>query len=549
MMSEPAAGLGVEDAQRGAEPADAVGPLMRGMSVIRALTEAGGAQSLPELSREVGLARATLDRVLATLESLGYVRFHRKEAVLTPRLMELGNAYLHSVRIPTLLGPLAQQLSERLDEIVTLTVTQEDGAYVVQEAVRPRKLVIVCHVGDRLPVDRCAGGVLFAATWDEQRWERYAASHACTRDDGDSRACAVEMRRRVEPAQDRGYVLDDQWLEPGLVAVGMPVYGPDGAEACTANVLSFTTRHSTAAELADAVIPALRESVRAMERALRSTPRSATKRTESPPRVHAGPGAMESFARGLAVLGAFSESQPSLSIADGSRATGLPRATVRRALITLEHLGYVRQVDGHYQPTASVLSLGYPVLTRLTLAQIAATHLEALSSSVNNSASMAVLHDDTEIVYVGRAATAARLMSVDIQIGSHLPAYATAMGRVLLAQLPVDQRTKALRAARPQPLTPQTVTDRGQLLQLLRQVEEDGYAVVDEELEIGLRSVAVPVPGHDGKTIAAINVAMHADRDTAQDITAAVLPYLRSAAQAIHQDLAIVGPFHRLSQL
>lgn len=548
-MSDPAATLGADDAERRAEPADAVGPLMRGMSVIRALTEAGGAQSLPELSREVGLARATLDRVLATLEALGYLRFHRKQAVLTPRLMELGNAYLRSVRIPALLGPLAQQLSERLDEIVTLTVTQDDGAYLVHEAVRPRKLIIVCHVGDRLPLDRCAGGVLFATTWDEQRWERYATSHLCTRDDGDGRACAEEMRRRVEAAEDRGYVLDDQWLEPGLVAIGIPVYGPDAAEACTANVLSFTTRHATAAELADAAMPALKESVRAMERTLRSTPRSTASLSEEPRGVHSGPGVMESFARGLAVLGAFDESRPSLSIADGARATGLPRATVRRALITLEHLGYVRQTAGRYQPTASVLSLGYPVLTRLTLAQIAAPHLEALSSRVDNSASMAVLHNDTEIVYVARAATATRLMSIDIQIGSRLPAYATAMGRVLLAELPADQRTKALKATRPQPLTPLTVTDRGELLSVLRQVQEDGYAMVDEELEIGLRSIAVPVRGHDGTTIAAINVAMHADRNTARDVTTAALPYMRSAAEAIHQDLAIVGPFHRLPLL
>lgn len=386
MPTDSAAGRGAESG----EPAEAVGPLIRGLDILRVLTEAGGALALSELSRESGLARSSVDRMLATLAALGYVRFHRRAVVLAPRLMELGNAYLRSVRIPALLGPLARQLSERLDEVVTVTVTNEAGAFLVHEAVRPRILVIVCHVGDRMPFDRCAGGALLAADWDDERWERYAAGHQCAQDDGDARSCAEELRRRAERARSRGWALDDQWLEPGLIAVGIPVLAPEGEYVCEVNVLSFTSRHESAAEFADAVLPALGETVHEMQDVLRTASRPPHGDRSGEVRdVPSGPGVVESLARGLRMLTVFSETRPDVSIADGARLTGLPRATVRRALITLEHLGYVTQTGGRYRPNATVLSLGYPILTRLTLAQIVTPHLEALSAWTGHSASLA----------------------------------------------------------------------------------------------------------------------------------------------------------------
>lgn len=541
MPTDSAAGPGTEPG----EPAEAVGPLIRGLDILRVLTGAGGRLALPELSRESGLARSSVDRMLATLAALGYVRFHGREVVLAPRLMELGNAYLRSVRIPALLGPLARQLSERLDEVVTLTVTNEAGAFVVHEAVRPRKLAIVCHVGDHLPFDRCAGGALYATNWDDEHWERYAAWHQCAQDHGDARACADELRRRAERARSHGWALDDQWLEPGLIAVGIPVLAPGGEPVCDVNVLSFTSRYENAAELADAVLPALRETVHDMQDALRAAFHPPAHRDKSGEvrDVPSGPGVVESLARGLTMLTVFSETRPAVSIADGARLTGLPRATVRRALITLEHLGYVTQTDGRYRPNATVLSLGYPILTRLTLAQIATPHLETLSARVGHSASLAVLHDGGEIMYVARAA-AARLTNVDIHIGSLVPAHATAMGRVLLASLPADEQGKALGAADP---TRHPVTDPGRLRALLQQVRADGYAAVDEELEVGLRSIALPVHGHDGRTLAAVNVAMHAGLRGGLHRVEEILPPMRSAVQAIEGDLATIGPFHRIA--
>lgn len=144
------------------EPEEAVGPLMRGLAVLRALTDAGRPCTPPELAAQVGLARASLDRILATLVELDFVRVDGRQVTLAPPVMRLGNAYLHALRIPALLGPIAERLSDELDEIVTLTVADDDGVHVVHESVRPRRLVIACRVGDRLPLDRCAVGAVYA---------------------------------------------------------------------------------------------------------------------------------------------------------------------------------------------------------------------------------------------------------------------------------------------------------------------------------------------------------------------------------------------------
>lgn len=531
-------------------PAEAVGPLIRGVTVLRALTDAGGREDLQELASRTGLARATLDRITTTLEALGYLRFEGREAVLAPPLMELGNAYLSAARIPELLGPRADALAEELDEMVTLTVPDRHGAHFVHLTKRDRRMLLVCAIGDRLPLDASAPGALLAATWDPAQWERHQAEHLCVRGATHTQTCTDDLRKRAATAKADGWSLDDQWLEPGLIALGVPVHAPDGNLLCVVNVVSHIGRYPSADALAEAALLPGRRAAADMEQELRkhptqpqTAPPAGTARHSGPSKSALGRDFVESLARGLNVLTAFGPGRAALKSADVARITGLPRATARRALITLDHLGYVTNQAGRYHPGAAILSLGYAPLSRLSLAQLAQPHLTALSGRLSESASLTVL-SGTEIRYVARAATT-RLMTVDIAIGAHLPAYATAMGRVLLSGLPEAERAALLTTSNRPPLTPHTVTDPDELLRLLERTADDGYALVDEELEVGLRSIAVPVHAH-GQVRAAINIAMHPNRRTVTDCIEHVLPALRTAATAIEHDLAAVGQFNRV---
>lgn len=249
--------------------------------------------------------------------------------------------------------------------------------------------------------------------------------------------------------------------------------------------------------------------------------------TSSPTRVP-GDAFVQSLARGLEVITAFDADNAEMTLSDVSRRTGLSRATCRRLLLTLVELGYVRLDGAAFTLTPQVLRLGSAYLSGIELPQIAQPHLERLSTQVGESTSAAVLDGD-DIVYVARVARR-RLMTVGITVGTRFPAHATSMGRVLLAAAGDDAIPETLDA-----LTPRTVTDRDELRALLAQVREQGYAVVDQELEPGLRSIAVPVHAPDGSVPYAINVSLSAN-SSADPL--AHLEALRSTAEAIEVDLA-----------
>ncbi|MGW2288699.1 IclR family transcriptional regulator domain-containing protein [Streptomyces phaeochromogenes] len=543
-MAAEGADSGAEKAAQESVPAEAVGPLMRGIAVVRALADGGGQEDLQELTHRTGLARATLDRIVVTLGTLGYVHVEGRTAMLAPRLMELGNAYLAAVRTPELLGPRADALAEELDEGVTLTVPDQHGAHFVYSAERDRHMGIVCSVGDRLPLDASAPGALLASTWSPTEWERHGAHHVCVRGGARAQACTDDLRERAAAARADGWSLDDQWLEAGLIALGFPVRAPDGDLVCVVNVVSHIGRYPSAEALARAALPAVRSAAADMEQQLRTRQPTPAVKGGAGPSMDAEPARpgrdfIESLARGLSVLTAFGPGRHALTNAEIARITALPRATVRRALITLDHLGYVTGRDGLYRPNAAVLSLGYAPLSRLSPAELAQPHLTALSRRLSDSASMTVL-TGSEILYVARAATA-RLMTVNATVGGRLPAYATAMGRVLLAGLAGDERAAVLASSPLTALTPHTVTDLEELLQLVERAADEGYALVDGELEVGLRSMAVPVRGQDGRVRAAINVAMHASRRSVSECVEQVLPALRAAAAGIERDLS---PLH-----
>lgn len=217
---------------------------------------------------------------------------------------------------------------------------------------------------------------------------------------------------------------------------------------------------------------------------------------------------VQSLARGLAVIRAFGADDPTLTLSEVAKKTDMSRAAARRFLLTLIDLGYMRTDGRSFELTASVLELGYAFLSGQSLPTLAAPVLDALSAELGESVSMAVL-DGTDIVYVARVHTR-RIMSVGIAVGTRFPAYATSMGRVLLAGLDDQQVAAVLARSDLRALTPKTVTDAAELLAAIRAVGRDGWASVDQELELGLRSIAVPVRSPAGAVVAAINVSLSA---------------------------------------
>jgi IclR family transcriptional regulator, pca regulon regulatory protein len=244
---------------------------------------------------------------------------------------------------------------------------------------------------------------------------------------------------------------------------------------------------------------------------------------------------VQSLERGLAVIRAFDAEHRDLGLSDVARITGLSRAAARRFLLTLVTLGYVHHVDGRFSLRPRVLELGYAYLSGLSLPEVAQPHMETLVAAVNESSSVSVL-DDTEIVYVARVPTR-RIMSITLAVGTRLPAFATSMGRVLLAELPEGELEERLARIDFRRRTPYTVADAAGLRRILDRVREEGYAAVDQELEEGLRSLAVPIRGPAGAAIAALNVSVHATRGTMAGLRRDVLPLARRAAQATEEDL------------
>ena len=244
---------------------------------------------------------------------------------------------------------------------------------------------------------------------------------------------------------------------------------------------------------------------------------------------------VQSLERGLAVIRAFGAEDPELTLSDVARRTGLTRAAARRFLLTLTDLGYVRTDGKQFALTPRVLDLGYAFLSSLTLPEVAEPHLERLAAELRESSSVSVLDGD-EIVYVARVPTS-RIMRVSINVGTRFPAYATSMGRVLLAALPGPELSAYLDRAVIEPLTARAIDNAEDLEEELARVREQGWALVDQELEEGLRSIAVPIHDAGGRTIAAANVSAHASRVSADDIRQTLLPPLLEAARRIEADL------------
>jgi IclR family pca regulon transcriptional regulator len=244
------------------------------------------------------------------------------------------------------------------------------------------------------------------------------------------------------------------------------------------------------------------------------------------------PNFMTSLARGLAVIQAFSQRRHHLTISQVSTATGLSRAAVRRCLYTLAKLGFAGSDDNrHFFLRPRILALGHSYISSMPLATAAQPVLEHISHLLHESCSIATL-DGVEIVYIARA-NVTRIMSIDLGVGSRLPAFCTSMGRAILANLPQEELESVLTRVEFKRYTERTIVSPAKLTQVLRQIRREGYSIIDQELEHGLRSMAVPIQNPSGKVVAALNIGAHAQRVSIQEMQTKFLPHLRAAAQEL----------------
>ena len=244
---------------------------------------------------------------------------------------------------------------------------------------------------------------------------------------------------------------------------------------------------------------------------------------------------IQSLERGLAVIRAFGAEHPKLSLSEVAASTGLSRAAARRFLHTLVNLGYMRADGSQFSLRPKILELGYAYLSSQSLPEVAMPHLEQLVEQVRESSSVSQLDGD-DVVYIARVPTR-RIMTVAISVGTRFPAYATSMGRVLLADRPDDWLDGYLTSVTLVRLTSHTIADPAALRAELARIRAQGWALVDQELEEGLRSVAAPIRDTEGRAIAAVNVSTHAGRRSVAEVLDDLLEPLLRTARAIETDL------------
>lgn len=236
-----------------------------------------------------------------------------------------------------------------------------------------------------------------------------------------------------------------------------------------------------------------------------------------------------SFARGISVIRSFAAEAPRQTLTEVAERAGMTRAAARRFLLTLESMGYARSDGKHFELTPAVMEIGYAYLASLGVWEAIQPYLAEVTAALGESCSAAVL-DGQDVVYVGRSASSRRILSVRIDIGTRLPAHATSMGQVLLAGLPAPALARYLEMASLERFTDKTLTSVAALMKRLDLVREQGFAIADEELEGGLRSIAVPVHDRSGTVDAALNISTHAAQVAPETMRTRFLPVLAEAA-------------------
>jgi len=245
---------------------------------------------------------------------------------------------------------------------------------------------------------------------------------------------------------------------------------------------------------------------------------------------------MATLAKGLALLGAFDKQRPSMTLSEAAKVTGFSRATARRILRTLAELGYVVQNGRAFSLSSGILRLGFAYLATQSWIEQASPLMRQLSEELQESCSAAIL-EGSEIVYVARF-PARRIMSVTLAVGTRLPAFHTSLGRVQLGHLDDAELWRRLRALRLEAYTPSTIIDMQALYERVREDRAQGFSIVDEELERGLRSIAVPIVDRGGELLAGLNISTHSTRTTRNEMRDRFLPRLRAVAEQVSASLA-----------
>lgn len=251
------------------------------------------------------------------------------------------------------------------------------------------------------------------------------------------------------------------------------------------------------------------------------------------------PEVIDSVAKALGLLQVFSQSNPTLTISKAAELAQLTRPTARRILLTLTHLGFAQNDGRQFSLTPKVLRLGFGYLAALPYWETAQPHLRQLAKDFEESCSIATL-DGEEIVYLARI-PANRSMAISLSTGSRLPAYATSLGKVMLAWLPADQLDDYLHRVELKALTPTTITNPDRLRSALAEVKKIGFAVVDGEREVGVRSAAAPIKNRNGSVVAAINVSANGLRVSHDELVDTYVPKLLKTADAISTELGFAA--------
>lgn len=249
--------------------------------------------------------------------------------------------------------------------------------------------------------------------------------------------------------------------------------------------------------------------------------------SEETPAPRRGEG-MAGLAKGLGIIEIFGADRTALTVSEAARAVDISPAAARRCLLTLTELGYLRQEGRDFRPTPRMLRLGEAYLSGSTLATLGQSYAEVGRDILEESVSVAI-YDDGSALFIARAAVQ-RIVSLGVRLGARLPAYASATGRVLLSGMPRDQRETYLAAISPQATTPQTVIDVDAIRARIERAGIDGYSLTDEELELGMRTLAVPVVDSNGQVRAAMSTSAFTARVTVEELTDRHLPVLRKQA-------------------